>query len=70
MWDEPQVAHLGAPFQYLSWCNVEQQENALLIPCGFRPPLPLMVSNGSELLSGPGDTRDPRVLWLGSDSGW
>lgn len=35
MWDEPQVTHLGAPCQYLSWCTVEQQENVLLILCGF-----------------------------------
>eukprot|EP00891_Asterochloris_glomerata_P001283 jgi/Astpho2/1283/fgenesh1_pg.00023_%23_33_t len=35
MRDEPQVTHLGAPCQYLSWCTVEQQENVLLILCGF-----------------------------------
>ena len=60
-------SHLRAPFPWVTKCQIEGQENSLMLPIKLSSTS--YIGDADHPRAGPGDPRDKRAVFLGSDTG-
>eukprot|EP00891_Asterochloris_glomerata_P002354 jgi/Astpho2/2354/Aster-05618 len=60
-------SYLRAPFPWVTKCQIEGQENSLMLPIKLNSTR--YIGDADHPRAGPGDPRDKRAVFLGSDTG-
>ena len=60
-------SYLRAPFPWVTKCQIEGEENSLMLPITLNSKS--YIGDADHPRAGPGDTRDKRAVFLGSDTG-